>query len=328
MESFRQFQPAEFFKVQFELQFSEAVVVDLATVLRLRRPLRSAGQYALVAGTSSPGGGFGLPNRFGALFSPPPALDPVARRQFQKGSAAFVLQHDLDQLRPFQRGETFQLAVVLWGGNTQRLCDLAQVIQALGQSGLRADGGRFTLTAIHGEDSSGYRQRLWRSGEPLSGLMAAVRDADWWLKSFGVDSETVQLRFKTPARLMVNQRPLFHGDFKTIFPFILRRVSSMLYTHCHLDPGVDSSALLEYSRRVEESQNVLRWQDWRALDADHGQQPLGGLCGSLDLCGSALVELLPWLCLGSLMNIGKNASYGAGCYELVALPCSHRLNNR
>ncbi|MEA3464991.1 MAG: CRISPR system precrRNA processing endoribonuclease RAMP protein Cas6 [Thermodesulfobacteriota bacterium] len=307
---------AEFIKLEFELRFDESIDVDLATLLRLRRSLRSAAQYALPQSDSVVAE---QQSSFGRLFSPALPDDPVALRQFQKGSPAFVLHHDLSQLRLFKRGEYFTLTVFIWGGDHCLLYDFALVIQALGKTGLRHDAGRFELTAIFGEDSSQHRDLLWTHGEALDVVTAPVRDAQWWLDSCAVDCAGVQLQFITPARLIVKQRPLFKPTFAALFPFILRRVTAMLYTHSHLDLDVDIQGLLVLSRQIEEGDNRLQWNDWRELNSDAGNQPIGGVCGTIELGGSALIDLLPYLYLGSLMNLGKNAAYGAGCYRVLQL---------
>jgi hypothetical protein len=44
---------------------------------------------------------------------------------------------------------------------------------------------------------------------------------------------------------------------------------------------------------------------------------LGGICGQLRLKGQLPDDLIDLLRLGSLMNIGKGAAYGAGSYRFI-----------
>jgi hypothetical protein len=140
---------------------------------------------------------------------------------------------------------------------------------------------------------------------------------DWWLNSCAVECDHIQLQFLTPSRLIVKQRPMFHPTFKLIFPFILRRVTSMLYAHCCLDLEVDAQALLALAESVETQKNDLEWNDWRELQGGEHNLSLGGVEGSIDLYGPALIDLIPYLYLGSLMNLGKNAAYGVGRYRVA-----------
>lgn len=308
------FARAEFVVLRFDLKLLEAIDLDMATLLRLRRNLRAAGQYALYEQAPAVGG---QPNRFGALFSPPLAADPVARRRFQRSSAAFVLQPKSEMCRYYQRGEVLSLAVVLWGGQQQQIADFALTLQTLGQTGLRYDAGKFSLVAIYGEDSSLQQTLLWQAGQSLCNLNSPLRDGSWWLGGALPTGDGIRLRFITPARLMNRQRPLFQADFYSLLPFILRRVSSMLYSHCRLEVISDVAQILALAEQVVVTDNQLHWQDWRAVGPDATrQQPLGGVLGSLGLRGAVLQDLLPYLALGSLMNLGKNAAYGAGYYVL------------
>lgn len=306
------FKQAEFVKLQFMLRFNEVITVDLATLLRLRRSLRAAANYCFMGHRQN------NENRFGRLFSPDLSHDPVARRQFQKSSPAFVLQFDDEQLGIYQRGDLMPLNVIIWGGNLDSVNDFAHVVTVLGKTGLRHDAGRFEIVEISAEDSACRLQKIWSHEEPFNAFVAPVRDGDWWLNSCALECDHVQLQFLTPARLIVKQRPVFQPTFKVIFPFILRRVTSMLYSHCCCDLEVDTQALFGAAESVETQENKLKWNDWRELKGIDSHHPLGGIEGTIDLYGPSLIDLIPYLYLGSLMNLGKNAAYGAGRYRIVA----------
>lgn len=314
MGQYSRFKWAEFVKLKFKLRFAEYIVIDLATLLRLRRSLRATAQYCFLSGQGSSSG------RFSRLFEPELASDPVAQRQFQKSGPAFVLNVDLDQLGTYQKGDLFTFDAIVWGGDLEVVHDFVHVIDALGKTGLRPDAGRFDMFEVYAEDSAVQLQRVWSHEDINSELIAPVRDGEWWLNSCALECKRVRLEFTTPARLIVRKRPMFNPTFKLIFPFILRRVTSMLYNHCRLDLSVDSQALLDMSALITCQHCSLKWNDWRELQREDCNQPLGGVEGSVELCGSELIDLIPFLYLGSLMNLGKNASFAAGQYRVV--PCA------
>jgi hypothetical protein len=76
--------------------------------------------------------------------------------------------------------------------------------------------------------------------------------------------------------------------------------------------------LLATADGVHEVQNALRWQDWRTLEGGVAAQELGGIIGSVRLEGENLQSLFGILRVGSLMNVGKGAAFGAGCFRLTA----------
>ncbi len=307
---------AEFVKIECDLRFSESIVVDLPTLLRLRRGIRAAAQYVLPPNKSSAA----MPNRFARLLEPSPTSDPVARRQHQKIGPALVLQHSANCLGSFQRGDVITLTAIIWGGDIEILHDFVLVLQALGQVGLRYDAGRFEVVAVRGEDSAQHWQQLWSYGAPVKDFMVPLRDGAWWLESYMSDSADIRIEFTAPARLMVRGKPLFKANFNQLFPFVLRRVTSMLYGHCHLDLQLDVHELFEIAGQIEIVANNLHWCDWRELHSAERQQPLGGLSGEIVMRGNNLIDLLPYIYLGSLMNLGKNAAYGAGCYTVNSVP--------
>nr|WP_320115492.1 CRISPR system precrRNA processing endoribonuclease RAMP protein Cas6 [uncultured Desulfuromonas sp.] len=308
---------AEFVKLKYRVRLLEPLDVDLATLLRLRRNFRAAGSYVFY---HADGRADQSVHPFSQLFSPPIADDPLARQRYQQSGAAFVLQPDPTCCRHYERDELLTFPVVLWGGRQEQIGQLARVFQALGKNGLRHDAGRFELLEIAGQDSSGRYANLWRAGETLDRVQSPLRDADWWLSTLPVAVDSLMLKFITPARLMQHNRPLFRANFSDLLPFILRRVTSMLYAHCHFELVDDPARVLELAEQVNMLENHLEWQDWRQLGPDpQTQQPLGGLMGTVRLQGTALVDLLPVLELGTLMNLGKNAAYGAGCYQLQLL---------
>lgn len=305
------FKRAEFVKLRFRLRFSEFIDVDLPTLLCLRRSLRATAQYCFFGGQGVQG------QRFKRLFEPELSSDPMAQRQFQKTGPAFVVNVDLDQTGTYQQGDLISFDVIVWGGNLEVVHDFVLVIKALGKTGLRPDAGRFEMFEVYAEDSAAQWQRVWSCGDMISAFVAPVRDGEWWLNSSALECDHLQLQFITPARLIVKKRPMFDPTFKLIFPFILRRVTSMLYSHCCLDLSVDSQALLAAASTIESQNHSLTWKDWRELQRDDSSQPLGGVKGTLELRGSGLIDLIPYIYLGSLMNLGKNAAFGAGQYRIV-----------
>ncbi|MDY0191189.1 MAG: CRISPR system precrRNA processing endoribonuclease RAMP protein Cas6 [Desulfuromonas sp.] len=318
MDLIDKFKQAEFVKIQCDLCFGESIVVDLPTLLRLRRGIRAAAQFVLPSGQSSAAG----TNRFAKLLEPTPASDPVARRQHQKIGPAFVLQHNNNSIGSYNRGDILSLETIIWGGDIEIVRDFILVLQALGRVGLRYDAGRFEVVAVRGENSAQQWQQVWTSGDPLETLVVPMRDGAWWLESYAIEREEVCLEFMTPARLIKNGKPLFKASFRQLFPFILRRVTAMLYGHCWVDLPLDAQGLFDTAEQLEEVTNNLRWCDWRELHGIHRQQPLGGVNGNIVVRGNNLSELVPYIYLGSLMNLGKNAAYGAGCYVVRPMPAA------
>jgi hypothetical protein len=303
----------EFSRIHFLLEFQEPFRVNSAIILSLRRDLLRAARHALGVDR----GGRGA-EAFAALFDPPLFSDPVLVRRHQRPGPGFVLHPSPGELRAYDCGDTLRLPVVLLGSAVQQLGDLAATLQKLGRMGLGRGEGLFDLVAIEAEDPSGDLRCLWQEGSDLGQMAPPLIDIPWWLARRDFSGQEVSLEFLTPARLLSGGKPLFRPNFTQIFPFVLRRVTSMIAAHCHCEIVGDPDPLLRAARSLEEIDNTLEWRDYKLLERADRDQEIGGVVGSLRLAGEALDSILWVLHLGSLFNVGKNSAYGAGHYRLAA----------
>ena len=250
------------------------------------------------------------------LLQPKPPVDPGLRRLVQKPSPALVLTADLMLQGLIEPKQRIVLPVLFLGNGVTGHSGFRRLLVELGLQGLYAGSGLFRLEAIEAEDNSGLRSMLWLTGEAETELIPPINDLSWWLQRQQLEGDHLCLDFCSPTRLLRQKKPLFKSDFLELFPFVLRRVTSMLASHCGIEPVSDPAGLIRQAEQVEVVVNRLHWQDWRHLNAVDAEQGLGGLLGSIELRGAALADLHWLLQLGSLLNVGKGAAYGSGQYRL------------
>lgn len=300
-----------FSHVVFELEFQEDLHLQFGALLRLRRELRQAASLMFADESLDR-------EAYQNLFDPPVPVDPVYRKRVQKPGPGFVIRGPILESRTFEAGDSLELPVLFLGRAIQNLPDFARLLQGLGRVGLVNGQGGYELVTIRAFDATGNLQGVWACGEDLEKMAPPILDAAWWLDSLHRDSDSpsVEMTFATPCRLLSKGRPLFRPHFGTIFPFILRRITSIAQVHCGVELNDNPKPLLAASLLVRQDVNSLRWEDWRRLESGEGCQDLGGVLGSLVLSGPPLLEILWILQLGSLLQLGKGAAYGAGCYGL------------
>ncbi len=309
----RSLEKIEFSLIHFQLEFQETYRVGPEAALRLRRDLRRAAKFALGAAEFSDSRSR---ESFQSLFDPPLPDDPVALKRYQRPGPPFAIIPDPDTWINYEAGDLFDLRIAFWGRGIQYLSEFGKVLSGMGSSGFHRGEGIFELNSIVGEDPVGNRLQIWESGEDWETLAPPICDATWWLSRIESLSGGLWMKIVTPARLISRGRPLFKAEFHQLFPFVLRRVTSMIYACYGVEPISEPARLLGAVKRVEEVSNTLAWHDWRILEGKNHKQDLGGLCGELRLRGEALEEISSILYLGSLMNLGKGAAFGAGCYCL------------
>lgn len=304
-------QGVEFAILHFRFEFTHRTVLSRQVLLQLRRELhRTARNLFALEGNEATARAL-----FRALFDPPLAVDPVAQRRYQRPGPPFVLAIDPADAGDYQAGDLWTLKVFFWGQGAQYAADFARVLQALARSGFGPGVESGELVAIDSEDASGVRAPLWQEGQPLHRLTPVFCDLDWWLADWPRGCDW-RLELQTPARILSAGRPMFRSSLVKLFPFILRRVTSMCHAHCGLDLLTEPAVLLQASNLVAERENTLAWTDWRALDRGSELFDLGGLMGGVTLAGAAVEDLTWVLQVGSLLNLGKGAAFGAGGFKL------------
>ncbi len=290
-------------RVEFYLEFEDTFHFHRHMLLHLRRELagaaRSSENSALVD-----------------FINPLLPEDPYVRRILQKPSPPFVIQAAESDDALLEAGDILVLKVLLFGNLGENVGRLAHLLQLLGKTGLFMSEGRFDLSMVVARDQAGNQQLLWRGGELPNLFTVPQINLLWHIEDRALQNVDPVLTFLTPARLLSQGKPLFSPAFIDIFPFILRRVTAMLYFWSGAELAGDPRYFLSLANEIEEVSNDLVWQDWRQMDGSSRQQELGGLLGALSLGQIDSEILLNILLLGELMHIGRGAAYGAGKYRL------------
>lgn len=304
-------------EARFVLDFSSSCRVRPADFLGLGRVLRVAARHWLDPRERA------ATRQWQALLQPAPSDDPVARRRFQKPAPAFVVSMPLRQERLLDSGDRLELEVLFLGTGIPLIGDFLRSLMQLGRLGLVAGEGCFEVTAVYSRQSGADESLAWRQSQPLESLLCAVQPLSWMLEQQSIPSQ-VTLNFLTPTRLIVDGKPLRQPRFTQIFPFMLRRVTSMLHAHGGVEVLDDPLPLLEQARALEVTVTRLAWQDWRAVARGEGLL-IGGFVGEMPLAGHALGELYWVLALAARLGIGKGATYGAGHFAIRCPPCKYLL---
>lgn len=294
-------QDIEFAEISFHYHLEAPRVLPVFPELMLRSALHQAGMENLD------------PDPFERLFTPTLPDDPTAVRRYQRPAPPFAFQprpHGLTTTAT-DRGI---ISCHLFGDGIALLDELIKTMAEV-QPYVFAYRQRYGhLTTVSAADASGREVTIWQKG------MAKCADppritAAWRFDPLPATTAWC-LEIITPARLMVQKKPLFRPAFRHLLPFILRRVTALCYFCNHIEIA-GAPELLAISTGIEEEVSDWRWHDWRSHPGDRALTELGGVYGQLLLKGQLPDDLIDLLRLGSLMNIGKGAAYGAGAYRLI-----------
>ena len=250
------------------------------------------------------------------LFNPPVSSDPTAVRRFQKPAPALVLRPLT--LGPFagEEGDTLELELLFLGDGLQQIEVFLEILRELGRCGLSTGDGRFEVTAAACQTAVGHWPPLAIGGKEKLAPPDVIALGSWLDERLPLASP-VTLKFVTPARLVAAGRTLRRPRFAQLFPFMLRRVTSMLYYHCNLEPIDDPLPLLATAGKVEANWQSCRWDDWRELGEGGGGGRIGGVSGAMSLAAASFDEIGWVVALATLFGIGRGAAFGSGQIQLL-----------
>lgn len=250
---------------------------------------------------------------FERLFTPALPDDPTALRRYQRPAPPFAFQPRTCDLSTTATDRGI-ISCRLFGDGILFLDDLIKTMEEIQPylfSRRQRDGH---LDAVSAVDAAGEDVTIWEKGMKKCAEPPRITAA--WRFDTLPTTNNWRLEIITPARLLVHKKPLFQPELRHLLPFILRRVTANCYFCNHTEiEGV--SELLAMDRGIEKEESHLYWHDWRNNVGDGVLTELGGVCGQLLLTGHLPDDVIDLLHLGSLMNIGKGAAYGAGAFRLV-----------
>ena len=295
---------AEMALVRFSLDLLSPCSLELRDLLGLRRPLHAA------AGNLSP-------DRRAALLAPPLSPDPAAVRRYQKPAPPFVIRPGAHLAGTHHEGDRLELEVLFLGTGSLAIGVFLRLLQTCGERGLVSGEGRFEVSAAHNQGADGKWRRFWGDAQPRGELAPELVPLDQWLDRAWPHSLPVIFELSTPARLVAGGRVLRRPQFHQLFPFLLRRVTSMLHAHCGLEPVSEPAGLRDEVALVEAKWLECHWLDWREGGGGDDPESIGGCVGRLQLAGPGLENLLWIILLATLFGCGKGAAYGAGQCRLA-----------
>lgn len=295
-------------KLRFVLEMQSPCALQPADFLGLGSLLRTAGRQLFDACDTR------AAKPWRDLFQPSPSADPVALRKFQKPAPGFVITLPIMQKECFAIGDHLALEVLFIGTSIPLIPEFLHSLLHIGKLGLAAGEGRFAVVELYSQDPADSDCLVWQQNQPLDSLVCSVQPLSWLLRHEPVLPQ-VRVRFKTPTRLLVDGKPLRKPRLQKIFPFMLRRVTSMLHAHCRLEVVDDPAPLFERLETIETLAASMSWSDWRALPGRRGLT-VGGFVGEMTLGGEAMQDLYWLFAVAALFGIGKGATYGAGQIEL------------
>lgn len=231
--------------------------------------------------------------------------DPSALRRYQKPSLPFAFKIPLLP-ESCRQGSEVELTLVIAGAAISHLDLFVKAVRLMFASPGLLKGWR--LCAVEAAAGDGTRTVIPVGGAGTEFSSLPLLSFDELFSSGCVSCQRVTINFLTPVRLLHKGAPLRDIPFSAVAGALFRRISALAYYYGGEELPHDFKWLAEKSREISCSCSDLHW-----VNRGGGLQ---GVEGEAVFSGE-LTDFIPFLTLGSRLNIGKGASYGMGGYELV-----------
>jgi hypothetical protein len=227
--------------------------------------------------------------------------DPAALRRYQKPPLPFAFRLPVLPENP-GRKTSAELSLAIAGESISHLDLFLEALRILAGSDKM---GRLRTVSIEAASEDGSRVVIPSGGTGKNFTDLPVLSFDDFLSKSCAPCSNVTIDFMTPLRLLQRGVALRDIPFSSVAGALFRRISSLAYYYGGEELSHDFKWLAEQSRKIACSQAKTNW-----INRGGNFQ---GVEGSATFCGE-LTEFIPFLMLGSRLNIGKGAAYGMGSY--------------
>ncbi len=250
---------------------------------------------------------------YAVLFEPHAPPDHLDAHKFRYAPSPYVLNPPLTKREAFRPGETLDFELVLIGRAVDALPYFVYTFMEMGKRGLGRERGRYDLRSVD----------VLRNGAPAQvydgGTKTLISFAPGLNPiSFPADEKCsrVTLEFLTPLRLKVKGDLVTRLTFPLFFERLAHRLTLLAAFYGRDGEAPDLAPLLALAQEVSVDEDRLHWYDWERYSArQQSAMKLGGLRGKITFSGD-LGPFMPFLRLGTEVNVGQGTSFGLGRFEI------------
>lgn len=238
-----------------------------------------------------------------SVFDQQLATDPAALRRYQKPPLPFAFKIPVLPAMP-ERGHEVDLSLVVAGEVIRHLDLFVKATLHFFESSVVFKKWRIRSVAAVSLD--GTRTVIPVAAGVGEFASLPILSFDELISGGGGSCSRISINVQTPLRLMHKGAPARDLPFSRVAGALFRRISSLAYYYGGEELPYDFKWLAQQSQKIACTHTDLRWVNCGGS--------LQGVEGAAEFSGE-LAEFIPFLHLGSLLNIGKGAAYGMGSYR-------------
>jgi len=241
--------------------------------------------------------------------------------KYEKIPHPFIIEPPLGIEREYKPSESLSFNLILVGRALDYLAYFIYTFKELGESGIGKGRGRYELKTVKSYELGveiEHKQIYSSDTKTISPFETAVITIGNKMQEYRAsDSQSLTLKFCTPARIVYQRRLVSTLEFHILIRSLMRRLCLLYYFHCKAEaPLWDHNDLIKRAEEVIIEKNSLRWWDWERFSKRQNERmKMGGVIGEITYKGD-IEPFLPILKAGEILHLGKGTSFGLGKYEI------------
>lgn len=223
----------------------------------------------------------------------------------------------------FSRGATLEFSILLMGKAALFWSQVLVAVRLLAEDGLGKMRIPFVLTEAFAHDSHGQTMEVFSLENPkiLSYGVSAIPLA--WIADLRVQSlkndfsetitDSLKIELQTPTRIRIADKINPTITFFDLLKKLTERLEFLAFLHAQTSQKIDYRPILHAAEGIistHSSVKSYRYEQFSNTLGDKTQRDV--VLGEAVFQDSSLVEFLPFLAVGELLNIGSNTSAGFG----------------
>lgn len=239
-----------------------------------------------------------------------------------------AIRPPLDGRRFYPEGSQLRFAVTLFGDGARYVPYLVLATRELERTGLGLrlgaerreppERGKVRLgrvEAVH--PFTGARETIREAGsDTLRPAELVVTESDVEAYAATLPQDALTLDLLTPIRLVEAGRLVRPLRFDALVWRLADRLESLARHYASSPRDFDRRSLVDQARAIRVGRDETRWVDLESHSGRTGRwSPTGGYVGRITFEGD-LAPFLILLAWGTLLQVGKSATRGNGCYQV------------
>ncbi|MGI6604023.1 MAG: CRISPR system precrRNA processing endoribonuclease RAMP protein Cas6 [bacterium] len=256
---------------------------------------------------------------YARVFESAPPEGSTALTKYESIPRPFVFEPPLEDRTQYDPGEKLTFGLVLIGHGIDYLPYFILAFRELGSLGLGKGRHPYSLKEVRAIDPlTGEVQQIYTDEQNR-----VLNHANFLVDTLSIldscsnkNPTILSLHFLTMTRLKYKNQWTKTLHFHILVRNLLRRVSSLAYFYHGIEWDEDFPSIINQAAEVRIYEDRSLWSQWQRYSSRQNQKiSLGGVIGEVTYTGS-LKPFLPLLQLGSLVHVGKAATFGMGKYRL------------